>query len=158
MGPSRAIARPLLAGMFIYGGLDEICHPASKVEAAEPVVRAITKRLGVELSTRDAVLANGLAQLVGGTFLAVSALPRLAATVLATSLVPTTFAGHRFWEQESEQARRGQRVQFLKNAAMLGGLLLAIVDTEGAPSVSWRARHRTRRVVERMPVVGRHHE
>jgi hypothetical protein len=32
-----------------------------------------------------------------------------------------------------------QRVQFFKNLSMLGGLLLAAADTEGRPSMSWRA-------------------
>ena len=34
-----------------------------------------------------------------------------------------------------------QRVQFLKNLTMLGGLLLAVADTGGNPSLSWRRRH-----------------
>ena len=33
-----------------------------------------------------------------------------------------------------------QRIQFLKNVSMFGGLLLASVDTEGKPGVAWRAR------------------
>ncbi len=33
-----------------------------------------------------------------------------------------------------------QRIHFFKNASMLGGLLLAAVDTEGKPGVAWRAR------------------
>jgi putative oxidoreductase len=145
--------------MFLYGGLDEIRNPGSKLDAAEPVVRTVAKRLGLEISTRDAVLVNGFAQLIGGSLLAVGALPRLAAAVLATSIVPTTLAGHRFWEEESEQARRGQRIHFLKNASMLGGLLLAAVDTEGEPSVSWRAHHAARRFAQRHPLgVGHRHE
>jgi len=40
--------------------------------------------------------------------------------------VPTTLAGHRFWEEEDEAARAQQTVQFLKNAAMMGGLLLIL--------------------------------
>jgi uncharacterized membrane protein YphA (DoxX/SURF4 family) len=39
--------------------------------------------------------------------------------------VPTTLAGHRFWEEESA-ARSGQRLQFLKNLGLIGGLLLVI--------------------------------
>ena len=34
----------------------------------------------------------------------------------------------------------GQLSNFLKNAGLLGGLLLAAVDTEGKPSVGYRAR------------------
>jgi hypothetical protein len=32
-------------------------------------------------------------------------------------------------------------VHFFKNVSMLGGLLLAAVDTDGKPGVAWRAKH-----------------
>ena len=54
--------------------------------------------------------------------------------------MPTTAAGHRFWEEKDPQRKAQQRVHFFKNASMLGGLLLAAVDTEGKPGVAWRAR------------------
>jgi putative oxidoreductase len=34
-----------------------------------------------------------------------------------------------------------QRVHFLKNLAMFGGLLIAAGDTAGRPSLAWRSRH-----------------
>lgn len=67
-------------------------------------------------------------------------MPRLASTLLAATLVPTTLAGHRFWEEEDDGAKANQQVHFFKNVSMLGGLLLAGVDTEGKPGVAWRAR------------------
>ena len=70
-----------------------------------------------------------------------SAVPTLASTVLAASLVPTTAAGHRFWEESDPDVRAQQQLQFVKNVSMLGGLLLAAVDTEGKPGVAWRAKH-----------------
>ena len=53
--------------------------------------------------------------------------PRLSATVLAATLVPTTAAGHRFWEEQDPQKKAMQRIHFFKNTSMLGGLLLAAV-------------------------------
>ena len=47
---------------------------------------------------------------------------------LAVSIVPTTAAGHRFWEIDDPVKRAQQRTQFLKNAAILGGLLIAAFD------------------------------
>ena len=61
------------------------------------------------------------------------------AATLASSLVPTTLAGHPFWQETDPAVRSAQRVQFLKNASILGGLILAANDTDGKPSVSWRA-------------------
>jgi hypothetical protein len=75
-----------------------------------------------------------------GALFATSRAPRTSALVLAATLVPTTVAGHPFWEADDPATRRQQRLHFFKNLGMLGGLLLAVVDTEGKPGLSWRAR------------------
>jgi hypothetical protein len=49
-------------------------------------------------------------------------------TGTAGSLVPTTIAGHPYWAVEDPSARKMQRIQFHKNMAMIGGLLLAVLD------------------------------
>jgi uncharacterized membrane protein YphA (DoxX/SURF4 family) len=74
------------------------------------------------------VRINGAVQVVAGTMLALNRLPRLAALALAGSLVPTTLAGHRFWNESDPSGRAAQRTQFLKNAAMLGGLLVVVSE------------------------------
>ena len=96
--------------------------------------------------TEEAVRINGAVQAVAGTMLALGWWPRLSAFTLAATLVPTTLAGHRFWEAEDEQERRQQRIHFLKNVSMLGGLLIASADTAGNPSLAWRSRHAARDV------------
>jgi uncharacterized membrane protein YphA (DoxX/SURF4 family) len=90
------------------------------------------------------VRINAAVQLGAGAMLAWGKLPRVSAAVLAGSLVPTTLAGHSFWEEQDPQARNTQRIQFFKNVSMLGGLLLAAADTEGKPGVAWRARSAVR--------------
>jgi uncharacterized membrane protein YphA (DoxX/SURF4 family) len=66
---------------------------------------------------------------------------RPAALLLAGSLVPTTLAGHAFWDIQDPQQRAMQRVQFMKNLGLMGGLLLAALDREGRPDLRWRAGH-----------------
>jgi uncharacterized membrane protein YphA (DoxX/SURF4 family) len=87
------------------------------------------------------VRLNAVAQLVAAGALATGRVPRISSAVLAASLVPTTMAGHEFWNETDPEARANQRIHFFKNVSMLGGLLLAAVDTEGRPGVAWRARH-----------------
>jgi putative oxidoreductase len=123
---SSFVARPLLAGMFIYGGLDAFKNPSGKAPRAEKVAPAIADVVGIDADTEQLVQLNGAVQMAAGTTLALGILPRVSALVLAVSLVPTTLAGHRFWEEEDEAARAQQRVQFLKNAAMMGGLLMIL--------------------------------
>jgi len=60
--------------------------------------------------------------------LALGIAPRLSALALACSLIPTTLAGHSYWAIEDPAGRKQQRIQFHKNMAMLGGLLLAVLD------------------------------
>ena len=96
------------------------------------------------------VRAHGAVEVVAGSTLALGIAPRLSALTLLGALVPTTVAGHPFWEEEEPSTRGAQQVQFLKNLAIVGGLLLAAVDTAGRPSVGWWARRAAARGVERV--------
>jgi uncharacterized membrane protein YphA (DoxX/SURF4 family) len=126
MSISSFVARPLIAGMFVYGGLDAYRNPGGKVPKAETVAPDIARLAGIDADTEQLVQCNGALQVVAGTALALGIFPRLSALLLAGSLVPTTLAGHRFWEAEDDAAKSQQTVQFLKNAAMMGGLLLVV--------------------------------
>lgn len=143
MSLSRRIARPLLASMFISGGLDAIQSPESKVKAAEAVTEPLKARFpALPQDTATLVRLNGFVQVGAGGLLAIGKFRRLAAWALVVSILPTTYAGHRFWEEIDEDVRAQQRVHFLKNLGLLGGLILAATDTEGAPSLGWRAHRR----------------
>jgi len=125
----RTIAQPMLAAVFIAGGMDVLKNPEPRAKLAKPVVDWVAST--VSMAPRDPVAAvklNAMVQLGAGGMLAAGILPRLAALALATSVVPTTVAGHRFWEIEDPVQRARQRTQFLKNTAILGGLLLAALD------------------------------
>lgn len=144
----RLIARPLLASMFVVGGIDALRNPAGKAPKAERVteqlprlVEKVAPGLPMPTDPETLVRVNGAAQVLAGLALATGRAPRMSALVLAASLVPTTYAGHAFWQEKDKQTRATQRVQFFKNLSMLGGVLLAAVDTEGRPGVAWRARH-----------------
>lgn len=126
MSVASVVARPMIAGMFIYGGLDSFKNPASKAPKASKVAPQIAEAVGLSAETEQLVKLNGAVQVGAGLALAVGVLPRLAALALAGSLVPTTLAGHPFWEEEEEAARERQLMQFLKNLAMFGGLLMIV--------------------------------
>jgi len=143
MSISRRVARPLLASMFIAGGVDAIQSPESKVKAAAAVTEPLRARFpGLPEDTATLVRLNGMVQVGAGGLLALGKFRRLASWVLVASVIPTTYAGHRFWEEVDDETRAQQRVHFLKNLGLLGGLILAATDTEGAPSLGWRARRR----------------
>jgi uncharacterized membrane protein YphA (DoxX/SURF4 family) len=121
MSIAHRVGRPMLAGMFILGGIDALRHPDNKAGKAERVADP----LGHPVETPTLVQINGAAQVAAGTMLALGKMPRLASMVLIGSLVPTTYAGHAFWEEEDGATRAQQQIHFLKNVAMLGGLVLS---------------------------------
>ncbi len=138
----RRVARPLLAAMFVTGGFDALRNPGPRAAKAEKVTPALN-RLVPQLpdDTETLVRLNGAVQLAGGLLLASNNMTRLSATALAVTLVPTTAAGHRYWEETDQSARANQRLHFIKNLGLFGGLILAAVDTEGEPGLAWRAKH-----------------
>ncbi|MGX7732994.1 DoxX family membrane protein [Rhodococcus sp. 2H158] len=155
----RRIARPMLASVFVAGGIDALRDSSTKAAAAQPgldravgmlpdtVAQKLPDTVSEKLTNDPETLVriNAAVQIGAGALLAVGKAPRLAALALATTLVPTTVAGHDFWNVEDAEARAIQRTQFLKNVSLLGGLIITAVDTEGKPSLGWRGRRAARR-------------
>jgi putative oxidoreductase len=137
----RRVARPMIAAIFIVQGLDSFRHPWTLAQRSSPLLDKAIPLLGLPDDKELLVRANGVTQMVGGAMLAAGFMPRVGALAIATSLVPTTLAGHPFWKEEDPAKRKAQRVQFLKNMAMFGGVLLAAVDTAGKPGIAWRAQN-----------------
>ncbi len=143
----RLIARPMLSSMFITGGVNSLKNSDYLARQTKPVtdklgpaVDRVTERLPFQLDSKQMVQLNGVVHVVGGFCLATGRAPRLSALALAATLVPTTFGGHRFWEENDPQQKANQKIHFFKNVSMMGGLLLASVDTAGKPSLAWRAK------------------
>jgi putative oxidoreductase len=150
----RRIARPLLAAPFVYGGISTLRKPQDRVPGARPVVEKIAdtadKQLPVQVprDVQQWVQADAVVKVVAGSLFALGRMPRLTALTLSASVVPTTLAGHRFWEHDDPTEQFGQISNFLKNTGLLGGLLLAAVDTEGKPSVGYRARRAAKQAAD----------
>jgi len=152
MSMVRFVARSLLAGFFVVHGANAVRNPDQFVADAEGVAAKLSPLLHrvapdqlsarVPDDTRSLVRLNGATQVLGGLALASGIGRRAGAGALAAALVPTTLAEHAFWAvKDDPEARSAKLGQFLKNAALFGGLLIAAGDTEGAPSLAWRTKH-----------------
>lgn len=147
----------MLSGIFVVSGARNLQNPGRVVPAAKPVTDRVAPLIernwpGAPTDTETLVRVNAGVQLTAGLLLASGRLTRPAALVLAGTLVPTTAAGHPFWNTDDPAARAQNQIHFLKNLGLFGGLLLAAADTEGRPGLRWRAGHRighSRRSVER---------
>lgn len=153
----RRIARPMLSSIFVIEGIDAARHPKDRVEAARPVIHRISDILPSQAPSDEVTLVriNGITQAAAGLMLAAGRIPRVSSAVLAASLIPTTVAGHSFWEEDEKASKKAQKTQFLKNLSILGGLLIASADTGGKPSLGWRARYATQRATRRVHSVAR---
>jgi uncharacterized membrane protein YphA (DoxX/SURF4 family) len=69
-------------------------------------------------------------QVVFGAALALGICPRLAASTLALDLVLVTYVGHPFWNETTPEGRNPQVTHFLKNLAMLGGLVMVVLEEQ----------------------------
>ena len=67
--------------------------------------------------------------IIAGLALALNIMPGLASATLAAVLVPTTVLGHPFWAAEGT-ARQEQLAHFIKNLAVLGGLVAMTVAVQ----------------------------
>jgi putative oxidoreductase len=145
MTVSRLIARPMLASIFIVGAAAALKNTSASATRAAPVtdkVLPLAKKAGIPLPENPETLVriNAGVQITAGLALATGRAPRLSAAVLAASLIPTTAAGHRFWEVEDKTQRSQQQLHFFKNLSVVGGLIIAAGDTDGKPGVAWRTR------------------
>ncbi|WP_243058185.1 DoxX family protein [Nocardioides sp. SR21] len=145
MTVSRLIARPMLASIFLVGSAAALKKPSAAAPKAEPVTSRLVpvmRKAGIPVpqDPETLVRVNAGVQIGAALALATGRAPRLSAAVLAASLVPTTIAGHRYWEIDDPTQKTQQRLHFFKNISVLGGLVIAAGDTDGKPGVAWRAR------------------
>jgi uncharacterized membrane protein YphA (DoxX/SURF4 family) len=146
----RAVPRTMLASYFVVSGIKAIRDPESLVPAAEPLADRVVPLVKeytpeqvasyVPENTVTLVRVFGVAQVLGGTALATGKGRRLGALLLAGTLLPGTIAKHPFWTVQDPEERAQDRNHFLKNVSLLGGVLIASADTEGRPSLAWRAQ------------------
>lgn len=149
----RRIARPLLSVAFIGQGVEALRNPKPAADAARPALdgmRHLPDPVGPNVPTNAENFArvNAAVQVGGGLLLATGKMPRLASAALAFTVIPGSLGGHMFWNQPDPQRKADERRAFMTDLSLLGGLIIAAVDTEGKPSLGWRGRRAARKGLE----------
>jgi len=108
----------LISGFFKVGGYAQMVGYATAVHLPMPGV-AIAVAAAVELGCGLAILAGFKT--------------RFAAWLLFLYLLPVTYVFHNFWAVQGQEQQM-QMVNFLKNVAIMGGLLVLSVNGAGAYS------------------------
>jgi uncharacterized membrane protein YphA (DoxX/SURF4 family) len=136
----------MLATLFVAEGFSALRSPEQLAGRAKPVTDRLAPTLSkvhpkLPTDAETLVRVNGAAQVTAGLLLATGHATTPAALVLAGSLVPTTLAGHRYWEHDDPAERRMQRIQLMKNLGLVGGLIFAALDRGGKPGLTWQTGH-----------------
>jgi uncharacterized membrane protein YphA (DoxX/SURF4 family) len=149
----RRIARPMLSAAFISRGIDALRSPKPAADAARPTIEGLSKLpdpVGTNVPSNAETVArvNAAVQIGGGLLLATGKLPRVASAALALTVVPGSLGAHAFWSESDPQRKADERRAFLTDVSLIGGLIIAAVDTEGKPSLGWRGRRAAQKVSE----------
>jgi putative oxidoreductase len=120
------LARLLMCIIFLLSGFDKLMHWSES--EAYMTTHGLTTATGLLLAAAIIVeILGGLALLLGFAL-------RPVAVILFLYLIPTTLIFHNFWAVAGSM-RQDQMHHFLKNVAILGGLLEASVAGAGTWSV-----------------------
>jgi putative oxidoreductase len=108
------LGRVLLSVIFILSGLGKLPHFHD--------VAGMMAGKGIPLAS-VALVITLLIEIGGGLLLLTGYKARYAALVIAVWLVPVTLVFHNFWAVPAAQ-QQDQMINFLKNLAIIGGLLV----------------------------------
>jgi uncharacterized membrane protein YphA (DoxX/SURF4 family) len=125
------LARPLLASVSVANGVETLINPKPKIEAIAPLLSKGEGILPGPVNPALIVQAGAAVKIAAGLMMGLGWAPRIAATVLAVDLIPSTVAEHPFSSAGSPDARKAQQQNFLSNCGLLGGLLLASATAGG---------------------------
>jgi uncharacterized membrane protein YphA (DoxX/SURF4 family) len=145
----RRIARPLLAAPFIFEGVRTALHPEREIDVYPQAFEAVDSTLAKSaapgfVDARTIIRVTGAVAAGAGILYATNRAPRVAAAALLLSTSVGWAGRKRVWELRGEE--RTQEIQsILTDAGLLGGVLLAVVDHDGNPSL----RYQVNKFVER---------
>lgn len=142
MSPIRLIARPMLAAGYILNGVERLRKPEAAAASVGPLLNQARKQADVPVDAVTLARVTGVAQVAAGSLLAIGRFPRLSASILVGTYLLDT-VGERLSADKttSKEENKVRNERTLLRTSMLGGALLAAVDTAGRPGLWWRTQH-----------------
>lgn len=112
------LGRILFGGYFLFNAFNHF----SQLQ----VMAGYARSKGVPSPTL-AVAGSGALLAIGGISILLNVFPVVGLFALVLFLVPVTFMMHAYWKVQEPMARMGEMVNFMKNVALLGALLILLV-------------------------------
>lgn len=142
MSVLRFAARTMLASYFVINGLKAVRTPAAFADEAGPIVEKVVPSVRrllpdeaasfLPTDTTGVARVLGAAQIAGGLSLATGIGRRIGAALLAVTMLPRVATNNPL------KAAGDDRARLSADVALLGGVALAAMDTEGQPNLAWR--------------------
>lgn len=137
----HALGRVLMSVVFIVFGVIQFTSIGTYI--ASPAVVKFAAVTGGILSPKVIAYLVATIDLVGGLLLLIGWQVRWIVWILFVFVGLTLYFAHPFWTMDGA-ARATNQAHFLKNLAIMGGLLLLAVNGAGPCSVDNRGRGRDR--------------
>lgn len=138
----RRAARPLLAAPFVFEGVQVALHPEREIDVAPGAFAKVDEKLSSSpvpgvLDTRTIIRTAGVVAAGAGICYATNRAPRASAALLLVTTSVGIANRKKIWELRGHE-RNEEIKAILTDAGLLGGVLLAVADTDGNPSVGYR--------------------
>ena len=137
--PLALAGRLLLATLLLRAGISRVADFAQTVD--------YISSMDLPLPNAAAALAL-VVELVGGVALVAGYGTRVVAVVLAMFMLVASFFFHKYWALPADQ-QMIQQLMFMKNVAVVGGLLTLAAWGAGVWSMDGRGRHSIRHPIRR---------
>ena len=113
------LGRILFGGYFIMSGFNHFKMLTMMSEYAKSKGAPVPKL---------SVAVSGLLLLVGGGSILLNYFPSIGLIALVLFLIPVTFIMHAFWKIQDPTAKMHEMVNFMKNVALLGAVLILLAQ------------------------------
>lgn len=159
----RFVARSLFASAFVIDGVKKVTKPSETAPEAEaftakvvPLVQRVVPApysSSIPESTETWIRIAGATQVAGGVMFATGLGRRLGALLLAKASILNVAIALPGKDASSDE-KSAARPQVLANLALLGAAILAARDTQGHPSLTWRAEQGVKAVDKKISDTG----
>jgi putative oxidoreductase len=109
------VGQILFGGFFVWSGAKHFMHAKDMTGYA--------KSLKVPMP-EVAVYGTGIMLILGGLGMLFNMYTLISLIILAVFIIPVSFIAHAYWKQTDPQTRMNNNIQFWKNIALLGAMLL----------------------------------
>ena len=114
------LGRILFGGYFAFNGFNNLIML--------DMMSGYAKSKGTPMP-KLSVAFSSLLLIFGGLSVLFNVYPSIGLALLAVFLIPVTFIIHPYWKVQDPAAKMGEMINFMKNLALLGAVLILLAHT-----------------------------